>query len=377
MSEPEFHDAGRIEQQPPRLALPPPSYRAGDTGPVATGALDVVVLWIEGRPLAAGAAIFAGLTALHLLILNFTGVAGGLYIGDAFIFAAGSTWIEIVLLAFVAYNLVLPTLFARSCTAAYDALRPSLALDDRQFGQTRALLLDPFYMVRLVAGLLWAVLLTPVFGNLLRNAIPGEGAAAAVLTIWMYVRIALTFGLLGASIGFVVMLHHRFRVATAAQLKIDLFDTQALQSVAKYARRVALYLIVLLALAGPAVAQPDAMTASAILLGLGIVLTMVAVAGAMWGVRRAIRAAKKTALAELQTYSRELWRRAYVNNHVAEAVAIPALGAMITVRNEIARISDWPGGWAVLARLATLALIPLVSWFGGQLVAEVMATVTP
>ncbi len=377
MTEPNYQDAEMIEQQPPRLALPPPSYRMPDQGPIATGIVDAVLLWIEKRPLAAAAVIFAALTALHLLILNLTGIANGLYIGDTFIFAAGSTPIEIVLLAFVAYNVVLPTLFAHACIKAYDDLRPTIALDERQFGQTRASLLDPFYMVRLIAGLLWAVLLTPVFGSLLRNAIPGDGVTAALLTIWMYIRIALTFGLLGASIGFIVMLHHRFRVTTAAYLKVDLFDTQALQPVAKYARRVALYLIILLALAGPAVAQPDAMTASAILLGLGIVLTIVAVAGAMWGVRRAVRAAKNTALAELQTYSRELWRRAYVNNHVAEAVAIPALGAMITVRNEIARISDCPGGWAVLARVATLTLIPLISWFGGQLAAEVMATFAP
>lgn len=377
MTEPDIKDAEMIEQAPPRLALPPPSYRAHDPGPIATGALDAVLLWIEKRPLAAAGIVFATLTALHLVILNLTGFASGLYIGDTFILAAGSTPIEIVLLAFVAYNVVLPTLFARACIKAYDDLRPAFALDDRQFGQTRATLLDPFYMVRLVAGLLWAVLLTPVFGSLLRNAIAAEGAAAAFLTIWMYVRIALTFGLLGASIGFVVMLHHRFRVATAAHLKVDLFDTLALQPVAKYARRVALYLIILLALAGPAIAQPEAMVASAVLLVLGIALTMVAVAGAMWGARRAVRAAKKTALAELQTYSRELWRRAYVNNHVAEAVAIPALGAMITVRNEIARISDWPGGWGVLARVATLALIPLVSWFGGQLAAEVIAAFAP
>jgi hypothetical protein len=377
MTEPDIKDAEMIEQAPPRLALPPPTYRAPDPGPIATGIVDAALLWIEKRPLASAVVVFASLTTLHLLILNLTGLASGLYIGDTFIFAAGSTLIEIVLLAFVAYNVVLPTLFARACITAYDDLRPAVTLDDRQFGQTRAALLDPFYMVRLVAGLLWAVLLTPVFGTLLRNAISAEGATAAVLTIWMYVRIALTFGLLGASIGFVVMLHHRFRVATAAHLKVDLFDTLALQPVAKYARRVALYLIVLLALAGPAVAQPEAMVASAVLLVLGIMLTMVAVAGAMWGARRAVRAAKKTALAELQTYSRELWRRAYVNNHVAEAVAIPALGAMITVRNEIARISDWPGGWGVLARVATLALIPLVSWFGGQLAAEIIATFAP
>jgi hypothetical protein len=207
--------------------------------------------------------------------------------------------------------------------------------------------------------------------------VPGEGAGAAILTLWLYIRIALTFGLLGASIGFIVMLHHRFRGATRSELRIDLFDLAPLRPIAVYARAVALYLVILLALAGPAVAQPDAMYASIAVLALGVVLTAVAVAGAMWGARRAIRAAKRTALTELQAYSRELWRRAYANNKIAEAVAIPALGAMLTVRNEIARIPDWPGGWGVFARLATLAVIPVASWFGGQLVAQLTATLAP
>jgi hypothetical protein len=62
---------------------------------------------------------------------------------------------------------------------------------------------------------------------------------------------------------------------------------------------------------------------------------------------------------------------------VQEAVAIPALGAMLTVRAEIARIGDWPGGWSVFARLATLVAIPLLSWFGGQLAAQIMQTLAP
>jgi hypothetical protein len=277
-----------------------------------------------------------------------------------------------MLLAFVAYNVVLPTLIGRACLHAFDDLRPALALETEVFAEIRAGLIDAFSLWRLGFGLFWAVVLTPVFGDLFRAAIPGEGAGAALLTIWMYVRIALTFGLLGASIAFVVMLHHRFRAATGRYLRVDLFDMAPLQPVARYARHVALFLIVLLALAGPAVAQPEAMYASATVLVIGVILTTIAVGGAMWGARRAIRAAKKTALTELQTYSRELWRRAYADGHVTEAVAIPALGAMLTVRSEIAKVGDWPGGWSVFARLGTLAAIPVFSWFGGQLVAQVM-----
>lgn len=377
MSEPDYRETETFEEAPVRLALPPPSHAQTYAGPQATGLLDAMLLWIERRPLATAAIIFAVLATLHILILNLTGLASGFYIGDAFILTAGTTPIELILLAFVAYNIVLPTLFARACITAYDALHPAFALDDRQFGHLRATLVDPFVITRIGAGLLWAFLLTPVFGSLLRNAIPADGATGALLAIWMYVRIALTFGLLGASIGYVVMLHHRFRLATGAHLKIDLFDTAALKPIAAYARHVALYLVILLALAGPAVAQPEAMYASAALLAAGIVLTAMAVAGAMWGARRATRAAKRVAFTELDAYARELWRRAYVNNHIAEAVAIPALGAMITVRNQIARLPDWPGGWGVFARLATLALIPIVSWFGGQLAARLMATFAP
>ena len=56
---------------------------------------------------------------------------------DAFVGVAGSNPIEIVLLAFVAYNIVLPTLISHGCLRAYDELRPALALDDT-LGSTRA-----------------------------------------------------------------------------------------------------------------------------------------------------------------------------------------------------------------------------------------------
>ena len=341
---------------------------------IATPLLPCGLLW----SMLAAAAIFGLLLLLHLLILNIAGIASGIFIGDAFFAAAGSNPIEILLLAFTAYNVVLPTLIGRACITAYDQLRPAFALDDRHFGQLRATMVDSFFVWRLGFGLFWAVILTPVFGDLFRSAIPGDGAAAALLTIWMYVRIALTFGLLGSSISYVALVHHRFRGATGRFLRVDLFDMAPLEPVARYARRVALFLTILLALAGPAIAQPEAFTASATLLFAGIVLTGVAVTGAMWGARRAIRAAKKTALSELHAYSRELWRRGYAGAHLTEAVgvAVPALGAMLTVRNEISRISDWPGGWAVFARLATLVIVPVLSWFGGQVAAQIMSTLS-
>lgn len=378
MNEPEIRDAETVEEAPTRLALPPPPRAQAEPAALSpSGVLDRLQLWVEVRPVAAALVLFAVLVVLHLIALNLAGAARGIFIGDTLFFAAGSGPVEIVLLAFIAYNVVLPTLVAQSCIRAYDALRPALQAEEHQIASSRGGLLDPFFGVRLGAGLLWAMLLTPVFGALLRETVPGQGAGAAILTLWLYVRVALTFGLLGASIGFIVMLHHRFRAATGSQLRVDLFDLAPLQPIASYARRVALYLIVLLALAGPAVAQPDAMYASTALLLAGVLLTCTAVVGAMWGARRAIRAAKRTAIHELDAYARELWRRAYVNEKVNEAVAIPALGAMITVRNEIARIPDWPGGWGVFARLATLAVIPIASWFGGQLVAQLMPALTP
>lgn len=375
MSGAEVKDAVTVEEAPfpARPALPPPADSAPAYAAPATSFVDRALLWVEQRPLLAALAIFIVLLAVHLIVLNATGVANGIFIGDAFFGSVGSNPIEILLLAFVAYNVVLPTLVAHACIKAFDDIRSSLALDDRGFGHVRASLVDPFVLQRLVLGGSWAVVLTPVFGGILSATIAGEERGYALLTFWMYVRIALTFGFLGSSITFVAMLHHRLRKATAAYLRIDLFEMAPLAPLVRYARRLALYLIVLLAFAGPAIAQPEAMVASSALLAFGVILAGVAVIGAMWGTRRAIRAAKKTATQELERYSRELWRRAYTNGHIAEAVAIPALGAMLTVRNEIARIGDWPGGWSVFARFAVLIALPVMSWFGGQLAAYVTA----
>jgi hypothetical protein len=377
MNEPEIKDAETVEDAPEPLALPPPSSYETTIPYVVEpeGMLDRALLWLEQKPLLAAAAIFGVLLVIHLLVLNLAGLASGIFIGDTFFAMAGSNPVEILLLAFTAYNVVLPTLVGGACITAFDQLRPAFALDDRSFGQLRATLADPFSIWRLGFGMFWAVSLTPVFGDLFRATVQGDGAGAAVLTIWMYVRIALTFGLLGSSISYVALLHHRFRGATGRFLRIDLLDMAPLEPVARYARRVALFLTILIAFAGPAVAQPEAMYASGMLLFVGVLLTGVAVVGAMWGARRAIRAAKKTALTELHTYSRELWRRGYSNGHLTESVgvAVPALGAMLTVRNEITRISDWPGGWAVFARLATLVIVPILSWFGGQVVAQIMS----
>ncbi len=330
------------------------------------------MLFVELRPWLTATIIFVGLTIVHIVLLNIAGAADGLYVGDKFLFLAGTTPVEIVLLAFLSYSVVLPTLIGHACITAYDSLRPSLMLDDRGYGETRAGIVDSFLWWRFWSGLGCAAILTPPFGDVLRHQIHEEGAAAALLAIWMYVRISITFGLLGATTYYVVALDRRFRAVTAEHLRIDLFDFAPLRPISRYARQVALYLAIFLALVGPAVVQPEAMAQSVAMLALGITLSAFAVIGVMSGARNSIRVAKKTAITELSAYARELWRRAYAGQHIVEAVAVPALGAMIVVRNEIRRVGEWPGGWSVFARFTVLAILALLSWFGGQIVARLL-----
>jgi hypothetical protein len=360
-----------VVEQPPVEEPPPPPPRPAPPPPEPDFA-ERVMLFVELRPWTTAVIIFASLALLHVIVLNIAGVADGFYVGDNFLLTSGASSIEIVLLAFIAYNVVLPTLLGHACIGAYDALRPSLMLDDRGYGETRAGIVDPFLWWRFWSGLGWAAMLTPVFGDVMRKELQGEGTGYALQAMWLYLRIALTFGLLGSTITYIIFLHRGFRAVTAEHLRIDLFDLSPLRPVARYARQVAFYLLVLLALLGPAVAKPEAMMQSAVVLAVGVALAGVAVIGAMWGTRRSIRDAKKGAATELSTYARELWRRAYAGQRVVEAMAIPALGAMIQTRAEIKRLTEWPGGWSVLARFAAVAVIPLLTWFGGQILARLM-----
>jgi hypothetical protein len=375
MNEPEIRSSDNVAPGPQEpLALPPPDA-ADIAEPLSV--FDRALIWIEQQPVPAAFAVFIALTLVHLLVLNLAGVANGIFVGDELFIAAGANPVEILLLGFIAYNVVLPTLIGAACVGAYDQLRPALTVDNATYGDTRAGLVDGFAVARIGAGCFWAIILATAFGSVLRGAIPGEGWGVALQTIWMYIRLALTFGLLGSSITYVALLHHRFRKATGTQLRIDLFDLSPVQPIAGYARHVALFLTILLALAGPSVSQPDAMYASVALLALGVILTIGAVIGAMWGARRAIRAAKQAATHDLQVYARELWRRAYFGGHLGEPVGVPALSAMLNVKSEIAKVPDWPGGFAVFARIATLALIPVLSWFGGQLTAQIVSALAP
>lgn len=365
-----------VVEQPPVEEPPPPPPRPAPRPPEPDLG-ERIVLFVELRPWTTALMIFAALTLLHVIILNFAGVANGFYIGERFLLTSGSSAVEVVMLAFIAYSIVVPTLLGHACIRAYDGLRPSVMLDDRGYGETRARIVDPFLQWRFPIALAWAVILTPGFGDVMRKDLQGEGSAYAIQAIWLYLRIALTFALLGSTITYVIALHRRFRAVTSEHLRIDLFDFAPLRPVPRYAKLVAFYLLVLLALLGPAVAKPEEMTQSAIVFVIGLALVAAAVVAAMLGTSHSIDAAKKLAIHELSTYSRELWRRAYAGQRIVEAMAIPALGAMITTRAEIKRLTEWPGGLSVAARFALAALIPLVTWFGASLATNLTALLAP
>lgn len=360
-----------VVEQPPVEDPPPPPNRAAPRPPEPDFA-ERIMLFVELRPWLTALIIFLVLTLTHVVLLNIAGVADGPYVAGTFILVAGSNPIEIVLLALIAYNVVLPTLLGHACIRAYDALRPSLMLDDRVYGETRAGIVDPFINIRLVCGSIGAVFLTRLFGSAMHSSVPPEGVAYALLTIWMYVRIALIFGLLGANSGYVVKLHQRFQAVTREHLRIDLFDLTPLKPIVRYGREASLYLLIVVALLGPAVVQPDALTAVAVVFVILTLLVFAAVVGALWGARESIRAAKRTALVELAAYARELWRRAYAGQRIVEAVAIPALGAMITVRDDVRRRDEWPGGWSVFIRFIALLALPAVFWFGPEIAARLL-----
>jgi hypothetical protein len=222
--------------------------------------------------------------------------------------------------------------------------------------------------VRLVFGGFWAAVLTPVFGNLVEPGAAAPQATTWLITLWLYIRLALVFGMLGASLAHVALLQYRLSAALARHLRVDLFDASALAPLARHMRLSILYLSVPLLLIGPVLSRPDAATASATLMGFGIVVVLVAGFGGMWGARTAIRTTKQMVQAELNAYSREIWRRAYSNGRIVEAVALPAMAGMLTIRNQIARMANWPGGWPNVLRCLLIALLPTLSWFGPQAV---------
>ena len=215
---------------------------------------------IEHRPLLVAGAIFLTLAIIHLLLLNIAGVANVVFIGDQSCSSLPDrTRSKSCFWHSSPTTLSCPRWWATpACAPTTICGRPRARRRTVRPSSRRAASMH-FSLWRLGFGLFWAVILTPVFGDLFRAAVPGEGWGAALLTIWLYVRIALIFGLLGASIIFVALLHHRFRDLTGRHLRVDLFDLAPLQPIARYARNVALFLIVLLALAGPAIAQPEAM----------------------------------------------------------------------------------------------------------------------
>src|SRR5690242_2780767 len=145
-----------------------------------------MMLYVELRPWTTALIIFVVLTLVHVALLNLAGVADGLYVGDRFLLTSPPNSITIVLLAFIAYSAVLPTLLSHACIRAYDTLRPSLMLDDRGYGETRAHIVDPFVMSRFWCAAGFVIILTPGVGEIWRSKLQGDGTGYALQAIWLY-----------------------------------------------------------------------------------------------------------------------------------------------------------------------------------------------
>lgn len=374
--------AGRPEQTPPqatdaeretpsaRAALPPPAATAQPRAP--TSLVLRLVSLVEARPFVALAAIFTGLLALHLAILNMAGAMSGVFVGGALFLLDPVAAADLLLLALIAFCMILPTLLARSSLAAFSDTAGALSATDGEYDATLAALSEPDIIVRLVFGGFWAAVLTPVFGNLVDAGATAPQVTTWLVSVWLYVRLALVFGLLGSSLAHAALLQYRLSGALGRHLRVDLFDASALAPLARHMRVSILWLSVPLLLLGPVLSRPDAATASATLMGFGIIVVLVAGFGGMWGARMAIRATKQMVQGELNAYSREIWRRAYSNGRIVEAVALPAMAGMLTIRNQIARMANWPGGWPNVLRCLLIGLLPVLSWFGPQAVKSVL-----
>lgn len=378
------HMAGRPEQTQPqaseaerdapsaRPVLPPPGH-VKETRPRAyAGLAHRMVAFVETRPLVALAAIFAGLLALHLAILNLAGAMSGVLAGQEFFLFDAAARADVLLLALIAFGMVLPTLVARSSLAAIADTAGALSATDEEYDATLSTLAEPDIIVRLVFGGFWAAVLTPVFGNLVDAGPAAPQVTAWLVSVWLYVRLALVFGMLGSSLSHVALLHYRLSGALARHLRVDLFDASALAPLARHMRVSILWLSVPLLLMGPVLSRPEAATASATLMGFGIIVVLVAGFGGMWGARTAIRSTKQMVQAELNAYSREIWRRAYSNGRIVEAVALPAMAGMLTIRNQIARMANWPGGWPNVLKCLLIGLLPVLSWFGPQAIQSLL-----
>ena len=357
---------------PVEAATPAPS--SGTTGATrrVPDLAERLLSLVESRPLLAFAVIFCVLAGVHLSIMNASGAMSGIFIGKTLFVLDATALADMLLLALVASCMVLPTLLTRSGVDAFSDTAGALSASEEEYESTLAMLAEPNAIARLVFGGFWAAVLTPVFGGLVQAGVTVPQESAWLITLWLYVRLALVFGMLGSCLAHVALLHYRLSTALSTHLRVDLFDPSALAPLASHMRGSILVLSLPLWLLGPVLSRPEAATASATLLGAGSLLVLVAGFGGVWGARTAIRNAKRMVQDELNAYSREIWRRAYSNGRIVEAVALPAMAGMLTIRNQIGRMANWPGGWSNVFKCLLLAALPVVSWFGPQAIQSLL-----
>jgi hypothetical protein len=179
-------------------------------------------------------------------------------------------------------------------------------------------------------------------------------------------------------LGWAVIVAVRLSRLARDRARVRLVDVRELQPFAQNGIRLALFWLLLWAIWVPMLfvnsLGENALIAGSVLIGVGIILSSVAIAIPTLGAHRCIREAKVAELAEVRLAIERDRRAALDANHPDSAAAATRLPGLIAYETQIAAVSAWLLDARSLGRVGLYLLIPVASWVGGALVERVVDT---
>jgi hypothetical protein len=179
-------------------------------------------------------------------------------------------------------------------------------------------------------------------------------------------------------LGWAVIVAMRLSRLARDRVRVRLVDVRELQPFAQNGIRLALFWLLLFAMWVPMLfvlpLGGNALVAPALLLGVGIILSAVAIAIPTVGARRCIREAKVVELDEVRLAIERDRRAALDANHPESAAAATRLPGLIAYESHIEAVPEWLLDARSLGRVGLYLLIPVASWVAGALVERVVDT---